>query len=135
MKEKILKITIDILMLITLIVTLATMQDLMIHTIAGFVFVFFVIIHICLYIKWLVAITKNFNKVKRKIKIQYIINIALTVMWLISIITAILILCGMESMRDAHVITGAVACVLTIIHIFQHRKRIITLLKRKKKSL
>lgn len=132
MRKKILKITVDVLMLITLIATLATMQDLTIHTVAGFIFAFFVIVHTCLNIKWLVGITKNFKKVKRKIKVQYIINIALTVMWLIATITAILILCGMESVRDAHVITGAVACVLTIVHIFQHRKRIAVLLKKNK---
>ena len=141
LRIKIAKITVDILMLVSLIVTLATMRppNLTIHTYAGFAFVGFFVVHAVLCRKWMIGITKNFRKAKRKIKVQYIINIILTLMWIASLVTGILILAnvGMHGGRlntaRLHGIVSVIACVITVIHIIQHRKRLVALFKRKKR--
>lgn len=140
---KILKIVVDVLMFVTLIVTLATMYDnLTVHTIIGFVFAFFVIVHTFLNAKWIVGITKNFKKVKRKVKVQYIVNMFLTAMWIITVVTGIVLFfvllnssdTKLLAVRRVHEITGMIASILTVVHIFQHRKKLVLLLKSKKKS-
>lgn len=136
---KMLKIAVDVFMFVTLIVTLVTMYDnLTVHTIIGFVFAFFVIVHTFLNTKWIVGITKNFKKVKLKVKIQYVVNMLLTVLWIITVVTGITFVISNDTellaIRRMHEITGIIASVLTVVHIFQHRKKLVSLLKSKKKS-
>ncbi|MCL2629917.1 MAG: hypothetical protein FWD49_00150 [Firmicutes bacterium] len=132
MKNKIPKIITDILMLATQIATLATMRGNMVaHTVVGFSFLFFMIVHTCLNRKWLKGITKRFLKVKPKIKAQYIISVLLTALWLAVAITAVLALVGLHGVRRMHGILGAVSSVFTLVHIILHHKRIVAFFKRK----
>ena len=128
-------------MFVTLIATLATMRgNMLVHTIVGGLFVVFMAVHIWLTIKWTLGIGKIFKKVKPKIRRQFIVNKTLTVMWIICIVTGILAgvhtLTGIDALfvvRRIHGVTGVIACVLTVVHIVQHRQRLKTLLTRKRK--
>ena len=141
--KRIIRITVDVLMLVTLVVTLATMrEDMLVHTIFGGLFVFFMAIHIFITLKWMTGIGKNIKKVKPKIRRQFAVNITLTTVWLLCIITGILAgvhtLTGVEALfavRRIHGVTGVIACVLTLVHMFQHRNRIRSLLKRKARPI
>jgi len=143
LNKKIARITIDCFMLVTLIVTLVTMRgNMIVHTVFGFLFVAFMAIHIWQTRKWMIGICKKFNKVKPKMRRHFIVNVILKAMWVVCIVTGIII--GIEAVagwdytmflgvRRIHGITGIIACVLTVVHIFQHRQRLMSLLKRKKR--
>jgi len=136
----IVRITVDALKLACIIIILATMRPphLTTHAVVGFIFAGLMILHSILCRKWIIGITKNFKKAKPAVKRQYIINIALTIMWLASVFTGALILMNVGvsearlDMTRVHGITSVIALVLTVVHIFQHRKGIVRLLKRRK---
>ncbi|MCL2756372.1 MAG: hypothetical protein FWE45_04985 [Firmicutes bacterium] len=140
MRKKVPKIIVDSLMLITLIITLVTMRgNMIVHTVIGGMFTLLMAIHIFQTIKWTKAMSKNFKKIKPKIRRQYIVNKVLITMWVICIITGILAgvhtLTGIDALfpvRRIHGITGAVAFALTIVHCIQHSKRLIGLFKFKR---
>ena len=142
MKKKIAKIIVDSLMLVTLIATLATMRgNMLVHTIIGGLFALLMAVHIWQTIKWMIGVGKRFKKVKPKIRRHFIMNMTLTTMWLVCIITGILAgvhtLTGIDALfvvRRIHGVTGVIACVLTVIHVIQHRRRLMGLFKRKKRK-
>ena len=127
-------------MTVFMIATLVTMRgNMIVHTVLGGVFVVLMLIHIWITRRWMLAMGKNFKKIKPKMRRQYIVNITLTTAWVICIITGILAgvhtLTGIDALfvvRGIHGISGAIACALSIIHIVQHRKRLMTLLRKKR---
>ncbi|MCL2570606.1 MAG: hypothetical protein FWE16_05410 [Firmicutes bacterium] len=141
MNKKAIKIIVDCAMLVTIIVTLFTMRgNMIVHTVFGGLFVLFMAIHIWQTRKWMLGICKKFKKVKPKMRRHFIVNVALKTMWVICIITGVLAgvhtLTGIEWLffvRRLHGVTGVIACVLTIAHVVQHRQRLMSLLKRKKR--
>ena len=135
------RITVDLLMFVALVITLVTMRgNMLVHTIAGGLLVALIIIHVILTIKWTIGMTKNFRRINTKLRRQLVVNMTLKATWLICIITGILAgahtLTGIEALyfvRRVHGITGIIACIITVVHVIQHRKRLITLLKGSKK--
>ncbi|MCL2607005.1 MAG: hypothetical protein FWD92_00375 [Methanomassiliicoccaceae archaeon] len=134
-----LKAAVDILMFAALIVTLFTMRgNATVHTVAGCIFIILMVIHVMMHRKWITGVTKKLSKVKPEIRKQYITNVIMAVMWSICIVTGVILgagtLMAAESaasagIRRAHGITGAIALILTVVHVIQHRRRFITLLK------
>ena len=143
MRSKTAKIIVDSLMLVTLVITLVTMRgDMLVHTIFGALFTLLMFIHVIQTLKWTTGVAKKFKKLKFNIRSKFIMNKILITIWLICIITGILAgvhtLTGIDALfavRRVHGITGAVACAVTVIHVFQHRKRLITLFKSKKRKI
>ena len=127
-------------MLVTLIVTIATMRgNMIVHTVFGGVFTLLMVVHVWITWRWTKGIAKNFKKVKPKIKWRFIVNKLLSTAWLLCIVTGIIAgvftLTGIEGLviRRIHGVSGVLACALTVVHMVQHRQRLMTLLKRKKK--
>jgi len=142
--KRMFRIAVDVAMFALLIATLVTMRgNLLVHTILGFVLVAFMCVHIYLTWNWIKGITLRFKKVKPKIKRQYLLNVMLVIAWDITIVTGIvlfgLVLNGagpleFAVLRRIHGVAGVIATVITVLHIFQHRKRLFTLLKIKKRK-
>lgn len=139
-----LKMTVDILMLIFLIISLVNWHiNIVFHVVTGSLFAALMILHIVLNFRWLKGATKTIFKgtAKRKIKLQYVINIILLSAWLIAIITGIITATmlsdGIETdlmPGRAHTASAIAACLLTVIHIIQHRKRLAAFFKKRNKT-
>lgn len=103
------------------------------HIIVGTVCTAFLILHILLHRKWLVAQTKKFFRGKASIKVTrlYVIDMLLLVAWSISIMTGFLAiqpyLIESESVLwfgRIHGLTARLGAVLVIAHFLQHLKQI-----------
>jgi hypothetical protein len=137
--KRLIRFVTDILMLIMLIVLLATMRhDLAIHAMAGGTFVILMAVHLIINRKWVTGMVKGFKKIKPRIRRQLIVNIILATAWTVCIITGILAgvhtITGLDALffvRIIHGATGAIALILTIVHIIQHRKKFMGLVKKR----
>lgn len=135
---KIIKIIIDILMTVTLIMGFLPIEVLSstFHFVAGSCFFAFLTIHVILNRRWLVAVTKGIKKQKvtKKTKWQYAIDIILIIIWTVSIITAIP--AAMEEAENMfisiHAFSSTIGLVFVIVHIVQHRKQIVSYFRKKK---
>jgi len=134
MKAKNLKIAIDILLLLSFILSLFGWKDnLNKHIISGAAFAMAASIHFCLNRKWLPSIAKTFKagKLSRKIKYQYYIDLLLLVVWSFTILSgfltigfAVMKIEGLFGFSRFHNISSKFGYFLIIIHVFQHRKQI-----------
>ena len=135
------RISVDVLMFALMIATIATMRgNMLVHTVLGFVFVALMAAHIFICRKWIIGVTKRLSKVKQKIRVQYIVNCFLLFAWIFCIVTGIII--GIQVIanlndpaflivRRMHGVTGIIATVLTVVHVTQHHKRFVNLLRRR----
>lgn len=143
MKSRNLKITVDILLLLTFIISLLSWEDnLTVHIIVAVVCALVTTIHVFLNRKWLLSVAKNFKsgKLSKKVKWQYIIDLLLLVAWSITILSgfpAIGFAVGkIESLfvfSKIHSISSTLVCLLIVIHILQHTKQIKAYFKKRLK--
>lgn len=136
MRIKALKIIINILMVASLIICMPSSHngDIFQHIIAGFTFTTLAILHFSLNRKWFMSISKaiQLKKLKGSTIRQYIIDWLLITVWVFSIITGFLGLVN-HVFVGMHGVSARLGCLLIIVHIFQHRKKIISYLSRRKK--
>lgn len=142
MKNKTLRIIIDLLLLLSLIFSIRSWDsNLTAHITVGIVFAFLLAVHVFLNRKWLISITKTLKarKLNKKIKFQYGINLLLIFVWSIAILSGFPAI-GYSMWEKGylfifsriHGVSVRVGCLLIITHVFQHRKQIGSYIKRKK---
>jgi len=137
---KLIKIIVDIIMVIFIILSVIRWDgDPTFHIVAGSGCTLFFIIHFLLNIKPFKAMTKKFGKLKVKIKLQYIINLLLIIVWSIAIIAGLIAIpYYMEEAETAfkigrlHGIFARIGCGLVGIHLLQHLKQIRSYFRRTK---
>ena len=130
---KAVKITVDIFMLVFMILSVIRWDgDPAFHVAAGCGCAFFFIVHLFLNRKWLAAVTKKLKtgRASTKIKLQYIIDVLLIIVWSFTIITG-LIAFSLYNETEAgagigrlHGIPARLGCGLVLVHILQHLKQI-----------
>jgi len=142
MKNRKLKIIVDILMFLLLVFLLIPPSRIGVpfHIIGGIIFTSLVVTHICLNIKMFVSLV-NASKTKKlndKMKKQYVIDWLLVIVWSIAILSgfvAIGFAVGeMENLfifSRIHNIAARLGFLFIIVHLFQHRKQIRSYIKRK----
>jgi hypothetical protein len=134
MKNKNIKIIVDICMLIFIILSFIRWDgDPTFHIIAGTLCALFFAVHICIHRKWIGATPKSFKKVKSKIKLRYITDMLLLIIWSIAICSgfiALIFYSGELRMSETgifgriHAVTTRAGIALVVIHIVQHLKQI-----------
>ena len=139
---KAVKIIVDIFMLGFIILSVVRWDgDPTFHIVVGSGCALFFIIHFLLNIKPFTTMTKKFKKLNTKIKLQYIIDLLLIIVWSIAIITGFIAIPFYINETEAiikigrvHGIFARVGCGLSIVHIFQHLKQIHSYFRRKKQA-
>lgn len=127
------KIILDILLILILIPLMYFgFTGGLIHELLGIIFTIVVFIHLAFNFKWIKSITRNFNNVKPKIKLLYIINIVVFISYFIAIITGILISryiflfisSSFFLTNTLHNISSYISLILTFVHLLLHYKEI-----------
>ena len=146
MKSRKAKIIVDIFMFIFVVLSYIRWSGtggLIFHSVVGTVFTIFVIAHLYLNRKWVVAVTKSIKekKANKKVKRLYIVDVSLMIVWGIAIITGFLAIPSFAFDVEAfgifgriHAITVRLGGVLIIVHIIQHLGQIRSYFKIKKKA-
>ncbi len=135
------KILIDVLLLIvTILLTSIDKTGRLAHEILGISMAILLIIHIFLNWNWVKQITKNFKKVKKKIKIMYIVNIFTMIIYFDSIVFGIIISNELFRLKTnsniylviTHILFGRLSIIVMFIHIGMHLDRMFIKVKSKK---
>jgi len=94
----------------------------------------FFALHVFIHRKWIAAVTKSClkGKLKKALKWKYIVNMALLVVWGISIATGFLAI--FVEAGNIHGLTARIGLGLVIIHIIQHWSQIMSYMKIKKRA-
>jgi len=129
---KLVKIVVDILMLIFLVLSLLRWSgDPTFHIIVGGIFIFLFIIHFILNAKMFIKMSEKFIQYKIKLKLQYIVDSILILIWVIVTILGVLAAINYLGNNPAiinfgrlHGVLGRVGCGFIGIHIIQHIKQI-----------
>ena len=128
------KIVVDILISVFLVLSFFRWEgNPSFHFTVGIACALFFAIHVCIHRKWMLSVTKSClaGKLNKSLKARFIIDILLSIIWSVSIVTGFLAIGsyvnGIESMAvfgRVHGLTARLGLVLVLIHIFQHRKQI-----------
>jgi hypothetical protein len=137
---KAVKIIVDIFMLFFIILSVVRWDgNPTFHIIVGSGCALFFTIHFLLNIKPFAAMTKKFGKLNGKIKLQYIVDLLLIIVWSVAIITgfiAIRFYIGEAEtafkIGRVHGMFARVGCGLVLVHIIQHLKQIRSYFRRRK---
>ncbi len=143
MKIRKIKIIVDILMFCILIYEMIPVSIVPVsaHCIGGVLFAALYIIHILLNGKWCVSVMKTFfkKKINPVVKRLYFTDWLLLIIWSIVTLSGSLAMDysmekveGLIIFRHIHYAFAIVGCVITVIHIYQHRKQISSYMKKKK---
>ena len=134
------KITVDILMLVFVILSLIRQRsDPTFHYFVGGIFGALFIIHFILNFKTFVSMSKKLGKLKMLMKLQYVVDIILILIWSITIITGIIAAVNMnadssiQGLNRLHGMLGRIGCGFILIHIIQHVKQIRSYFQTQKK--
>ena len=131
------KIIVDILMLVSLILSLLRWSgDPIFHIVVGSGFCLLFIVHFLLNLKIFISMTKKLVKLKLLMKLQYTVDVILMIIWSVvlaaGVIAAINYLNAGSSVGGIgklHGILGRVGCGFIGIHITQHVKQILSYFK------
>lgn len=104
------------------------------HEIFGIVICFLIVIHLILNFKWIKNVTKNFRKVKSKIKLLYIVDVLTFLSYLNTIIIGILISISIFNFTTSynpylmliHHTLGRLSLSFMLLHLGLHLNRIIS---------
>ena len=126
---KLLRVIVDIFMLGFIILSIMRWDgDPTFHIAVGSGCTLFFIIHFLLNIKPFKSMTKKFRKLKIIVKLQYIVDVLLIIVWSITIITGFIAIPfyidGVGRIGRVHGIFARVGCGLAVIHLLQHLKQI-----------
>ena len=139
---KLAKIIIDIIMLVFVVLSLLRWDgDPTYHITVGSIFALLFMVHIRLNFRLFLKMAENFGKLKVLIKLQYIVDVLLIIIW------SIVFIAGLYSAFSyfntgsfshgfgrLHGIPGRIGCGFIGIHIIQHIKQILSYAGIKKKS-
>lgn len=123
---KTLKIIIDIFMfIITVLLMNINFTGRNIHAIMGILLGILVILHAKFNFKWIKSITKNYKKVKLKVKVQYFTNLLIFICYFSTIILGILMSCDIFRFKSgeifkmmlAHHILGRISSGIMLVHL------------------
>jgi len=135
------KITVDILMLVFVILSLIRQRsDPVFHYFVGGIFCALFMIHFLLNFKLFVSMSKKLGKLKTLMKLQYVVDIILILIWSVTIITGIIAAINMnadssiQGLGRLHGMLGRIGCGFILIHIIQHFKQIHSYFKIQKKE-
>ena len=134
---KVAKIIVDIFMLVFIILSVVRWDgDPTFHIVVGSGCILFFTVHFLLNIKPLITMTKKFKKIKIKIKLQFIVDVFLIIVWGTAIITGFIDLPfyigEVTGIGKLHGIFARVGCGISVIHLLQHYKQIWSYFKCKK---
>ena len=138
---KLIKISIDILMLVFVILSLLRWSgDPTFHIVVGGSFCLLFIVHFLFNMKMFVSMTKKLGKLKLLLKLQYAVDMVLLIIW--SIVTVAGVIAAINYLNAGssvggigrfHGIFGRIGCGFIGIHIIQHIKQILSYFKLKKR--
>jgi len=137
------KIIVDIAMLVFLVLSLLRWEgDPTFHITVGSVFAILFIVHFILNFRPFIKMTEKFGKLKIQIKLQYIVDVLLIIIWSIVIVVGI---CSAFNYFNTgsfsygfgrlHGILGRIGCGFIGIHLVQHIKYICSYFKVKKHQI
>ena len=134
------KIIVDIAMLVFVVLSLLRWSgDPTFHIVVGSIFCLLFIVHFIINFRPFLKIAKNFGKLKIQIKLQYIVDVLLMMIW--TIIFAVGIFTTLNYLNTGtflygfgrlHGILGRIGCGFIGIHLIQHIKQILSYFKVKK---
>ena len=139
------KITVDIFMTIFVILSFVRWDGeigFIFHAVVGSVFALLAAAHLYLNRKWVVSVTKSViaKKANSKTKQIYIVDMILTVVWGIAIITGFLAIPSFANDVEAfyvfsriHAVSSRIGAVIILVHIYQHLGHIRSYIGLKKK--
>ena len=134
---KLAKIIVDITMLVFVVLSLLRWDgDPTFHIVVGSVFATLFIIHFLLNAKTFISISKKFGKFKTQMKLQYIVDAILIIIWLAVMVAGIIAAVSyidtdstLHGIGRLHGILGRIGCGFILIHIIQHIKQICSYFK------
>jgi len=134
---KLVKIIIDITMLVFMVLSLLRWDsDPTFHIVAGSVFATLFIIHFLLNAKTFVSMSKKFGKLKAQMKLQYIVDTILILIWIVVMVAGIIAAVSyintdstLHGIGRLHGMLGRIGCGFILIHIIQHIKQICSYFK------
>jgi hypothetical protein len=123
---------VDILMMVFIVLSLLRWDgDPTFHIVVGSVCVLLFIVHFLLNLKPFIAMTKKLRKLKLKIKLQYLIDLILIIVWSSVIITGFVAIpsyireeAALHGIGRIHGVFARVGCGIVLIHILQHLRQI-----------
>lgn len=138
MKNKHLKITIDILMALFAVLSFSGWDDMeIIHYVVGSICYLLFAVHFYLNRQWMASVKKAWKtgKLTKPVKWQYSVSWSLKIVWLISFVTGIIAMMAHIGKIEAlirifsgdsgiHVISSWIGFILILVHIFQHQRQI-----------
>ena len=126
------KIIVDIAMLVFVVLSLLRWSgDPTFHIVVGSIFATLFIIHFLINAKTFISMSKKFGKIKAFMKLQYVVNVVLIILWscvvIFGIIAAYFYLNSdlpPFKIGRLHGVLGRIGCGFIAIHIIQHFKQI-----------
>ena len=142
MAKKRTKIIIDIVMTIFVVLSFVRWDahNAMFHFIVGTACAAAFVAHVFVHRKWVVAVTISFftGKIKKKMLGKYLVDLALLLVWDVSIITGFLAIgyfwggvAEMAVFSRIHGVTARVGLALVIVHVIQHIPQIKSYFKKR----
>jgi len=133
------KIIVDVFMLFFIILSVIRWDgDPTFHIAVGVGCSLFFLIHLSLNLKPFLAMTRKLRKLKIIIKLQYIVDVLLIIVWITVIITGFIAIPfyigDIGRIGRLHGVFARVGCGLSVIHLLQHLKQIISYFKRRKSA-
>jgi len=112
------------------------------HLVVGTVCALFFVTHVLLHRNWLRSMTKVYleRKINQGLIGKYRADMLLILVWSISIVTGVFAIgpqIGLEGLSifgRVHGVTARLGLGLILVHVFQHRKEVLSYFKRKKKG-
>ena len=129
---KTVKIIVNILMLVFIVLSVVRWDgNATYHIVVGSSCALFFTIHFLLNRKLFIGLTRKFFKLSKKIKLQYIIDLLLIIVWCITIITGFIAIRFYIGEAETtfkigrfHGIMARVGCGFAVVHTLQHLKQI-----------
>jgi len=137
------KIIVDLLMLVFIILSVTRWDgDPTFHIVVGGGCTLFFVIHFALNVKPFKTMTKNFGKLRTKMRLQYIVDVLLLIIWSTAIITGFLAILpylneieNISALGRVHGVFARVGCGFAVIHLIQHFKQIGSYFRKAKKHI
>ena len=137
------KIIVDIFMLVFIVLSLLRWDgDPTFHIAAGSIFAILFIMHFVFNFRPFIKMTEKFGKLKIQIKLQYIVDVLLILVWTIVLVAGIIAAFNYLSTGSLshglgrfHGVLGRIGCGFIGIHIIQHIKHICSYFKVKKRKI
>ena len=128
------KIIVDVLMLVTVILSLLRWDgDPTFHIVVGSSFLTLFIIHFLLNFRPFIKMAENFGKLNIWKKLQYTVDVLLVMIWSVVLIAGIIAAVNylssgflLQGYGRLHGILGRIGCGFIVIHIIQHYKQILS---------